>query len=486
MVRRMTNSTLMRGAGVHPAHEIETAKAGATHAPAPLAQPLSYSAPESHVSPPTAVVDIVLPVYNEEADLDRNVLLLHDYLEDQSAFTFRITIADNASTDGTLAVAQRLAAEIPGVTALHLDEKGRGRALKAAWSRSDATVLAYMDIDLSTDLAALLPLVAPLVSGHSDLAIGTRLSRSSVVQRGPKREFISRSYNRITRLALRSRFSDAQCGFKAIRADRARAVLPWIEDDGWFFDTELLVVAERAGLRIHEVPVDWTDDPDSRVDIVPTAIADLKGIARLRRGLAAGKLPLASMGGRLTGGACAASGTRFGTEFGTTTDGEIATSGSGAVDRAQSGAADRARGRARLVRQLVSFGLIGVASTLAYAALYLVLRQAMPAQAANALSLLLTAVANTAANRRLTFGVRGAGDRLRVQSQGLVVFALGLAVTSGSLFLLRRYDPAASHAVELAVLIAASVIATLLRFVLFRAWIFPQRRARATTTAGLR
>jgi len=486
MVRRMTNSTLMRGAGVHPAHEIETAKAGATHAPAPLAQPLSYSAPESHVSPPTAVVDIVLPVYNEEADLDRNVLLLHDYLEDQSAFTFRITIADNASTDGTLAVAQRLAAEIPGVTALHLDEKGRGRALKAAWSRSDATVLAYMDIDLSTDLAALLPLVAPLVSGHSDLAIGTRLSRSSVVQRGPKREFISRSYNRITRLALRSRFSDAQCGFKAIRADRARAVLPWIEDDGWFFDTELLVVAERAGLRIHEVPVDWTDDPDSRVDIVPTAIADLKGIARLRRALADGKLPLKSMGGRLTGGACAASGTRFGTEFGTTTDGEIATSGSGAVDRAQSGAADRARGRARLVRQLVSFGLIGVASTLAYAALYLVLRQAMPAQAANALSLLLTAVANTAANRRLTFGVRGAGDRLRVQSQGLVVFALGLAVTSGSLFLLRRYDPAASHAVELAALIAASVIATLLRFVLFRAWIFPQRRARATTTAGLR
>ncbi|MEI6726859.1 MAG: bifunctional glycosyltransferase family 2/GtrA family protein [Actinomycetes bacterium] len=418
--------------------------------PAPATERPSASAPQSAPAPP--LVDIVLPVYNEESDLGRNVARLHEYLEGQSAFSFRITIADNASSDGTWAVACRLAESVPRVTALHLDEKGRGRALKAAWSRSDATVLAYMDIDLSTDLAALLPLVAPLVSGHSDLAIGTRLSRSAVVHRGPKREFISRSYNRLTRLALHCRFSDAQCGFKAIRADRARALLPWIEDDGWFFDTELLVVAERAGLRIHEVPVDWTDDPDSRVDIVPTAVADLKGIARLRHALAAGKLPLQSMGGRRAGGTRGASGI-------------------------ESGAADRARGRARLIRQLESFGLIGVASTLAYAALYLVLREAMPAQAANALSLLLTALANTAANRRLTFAVRGAGGRLRVQSQGLVVFVLGLAVTSGSLFLLRRFDPATSHAVELAVLIAASVIATLLRFVLFRVWIFPQRRA---------
>jgi putative flippase GtrA len=459
----MTNSTLMQGTGPRPAEETGPA---AQASPAPLA------------TPPVPVVDVVLPVYNEEADLGRNVLRLHEYLESQSAFAFRITIADNASTDGTWAVARRLAASVPRVTALHLDKKGRGRALKTAWSRSDAAVLAYMDIDLSTDLAAVLPLVAPLVSGHSDLAIGTRLSRSSVVHRGPKREFISRSYNRLTRLALRSRFSDAQCGFKAIRADRARALLPWIEDDGWFFDTELLVVAERAGLRIHEVPVDWTDDPDSRVDIVPTAVADLKGIARLRRALAAGKLPLASMGGRLAGGAREASGTRFGTESGTesgtTTDEEVAAAGFET--------ADRVRGRARLVRQLVSFGLIGLGSTLAYAVLYLALRDAMPAQAANALSLLLTAVANTAANRRLTFGVRGAGGRLRVQSQGLVVFALGLAVTSGGLYLLRRYDPAASHAVELAALIAASVIATLLRFVLFRAWIFPQRSATRPTT----
>jgi putative flippase GtrA len=393
------------------------------------------------------MVDVVLPVYNEEADLGRNVLRLHDFLDERFPFTYRITIADNASTDDTGAVAQHLEATVPHVSAFHLDEKGRGRALKAAWSHSDASVLVYMDIDLSTDLAALLPLVAPLVSRHSDLAIGTRLARASVVERGPKRELISRCYNRLARLALGCRFSDAQCGFKAIRADSARRLLPWVEDDGWFFDTELLVIAERAGLRIHEVPVDWKDDPDSRVEIVPTAVADLKGIARLRRALARGRVPLAALG-----------------------DGRAAAAG---------------RRRTRLFGQLVSFCLIGVASTLAYAVLYLALREIMPAQAANALSLLLTAVANTAANRRITFGVRGVGGRLRVQSQGLVVFALGLAVTSGSLLLLRSYDPSASHGVELAVLIAASVVATLLRFVLFRAWIFPQRHVR-TTTAGLR
>ncbi len=151
---------------------------------------------------------------------------------------------------------------------MRLEQKGRGRALHQVWSDSDAQVLAYMDVDLSTDLAALAPLVAPLISGHSDLAIGTRLGRGSRVVRGAKREFISRSYNLILKTTLSARFSDAQCGFKAVRADVASALLPHVADTGWFFDTELLVVAERSGLRIHEVPVDWVDDPDSTVDIV--------------------------------------------------------------------------------------------------------------------------------------------------------------------------------------------------------------------------
>ena len=226
-------------------------------------------------------VEIVVPVFNEEHALGRSIRRLHRHLSDGFPFTWRIVVADNASTDGTLAVARQLEHELDGVSVLHLERKGRGRALRAAWSATDAEVACYMDVDLSTDLRALLPLVAPLLSGHSELAIGTRLASGARVERGPKRELISRSYNTILRTCLRARFSDAQCGFKAGRADVLRQLLPAVRDEAWFFDTELLVLAQRAGMRVHEVPVDWVDDPDSRVDIVPTAIEDLRGVARL-------------------------------------------------------------------------------------------------------------------------------------------------------------------------------------------------------------
>jgi glycosyltransferase involved in cell wall biosynthesis len=239
-----------------------------------------------------AVLDVVVPVYNEETDLPRCVRRLHAHLTRAFPYSFRITIADNASTDRTLAVAHDLARDLPRVRVVHLAQKGRGRALAAVWSASDAPVLAYMDVDLSTDLGGLLPLVAPLISGHSDVAIGSRLARGARVVRGPKREFISRSYNLILRTVLGVRFSDAQCGFKAVRADAAQQLLPLVED------TELLVLAERAGLRIHEVPVDWVDDPDSRVDIVATAVADLKGVARVLGGLASGRIPVAQVRAR--------------------------------------------------------------------------------------------------------------------------------------------------------------------------------------------
>ena len=209
---------------------------------------------------------------------------LHEYLTSRFPFPAVITIADNASKDTTLAVAQSLATELPRVRVLHLDAKGRGRALRAAWLQSDAQIVTYMDVDLSTDLNALLPLVAPLVSGHSDLAIGSRLARGARVKRGPKREFISRAYMLVLRLSLGAHFSDAQCGFKAMRTSVAKQLVPNIRDEGWFFDTELLILAQRAGLRVHEVPVDWTDDPDSRVAIVRTAVEDLKGVWRLRFG----------------------------------------------------------------------------------------------------------------------------------------------------------------------------------------------------------
>jgi glycosyltransferase involved in cell wall biosynthesis len=228
-------------------------------------------------------LDVVVPVHNERVVLEGSIRMLYGHLASTFPFSWRITIVDNASTDGTLQIARRLMYELPEVGVMRLPAKGRGRALRTAWTTSDAKVLAYMDVDLSTDLAALLPLVAPLMSGHSDLAIGTRLQRDARVQRCIKRELISRGYNRLLRLVLRARFSDAQCGFKAIRAQTAHALLPLVADEGWFFDTELLVLAQRHGLRIHEVAVDWVEDRDSRVQILPTAWADLCGVARLLR-----------------------------------------------------------------------------------------------------------------------------------------------------------------------------------------------------------
>jgi hypothetical protein len=234
--------------------------------------------------PPTAraAVDIVLPVYNERATLASSVHTLRDYLEREFTFPFQITIADSASTDGTFDVARALALEIPEVTVLRLSRNGRGRALRAAWGTSEADVLAYMDVDLSTDLSALGPLISPLLAGRGDIAIGSRLLPGSQVKRGLKREIISRAYNLLLAAALGVGFSDAQCGFKAGRRELIQGLLADVEDDGWFFDTELLFLAQRRKLAIHEVPVQWVEDRDSRVDILATARDDLRGIMRLR------------------------------------------------------------------------------------------------------------------------------------------------------------------------------------------------------------
>jgi putative flippase GtrA len=389
------------------------------------------------------VLDVVIPVYNEQAALAGSVRRLHRYLRENFPYPVRITIADNASIDDTPRVATELAEELDDVRTVRLEQKGRGRALHHVWSQSDARVLAYMDVDLSTDLAALGPLVAPLISGHSDLSIGTRLSRSSRVVRGPKREIISRCYNLILKSTLHARFSDAQCGFKAIRADVAASLLPHVADTGWFFDTELLVLAERSGLRIHEVPVDWVDDPDSRVDIVATATADLKGVGRLLRGFANGSIPVAAIAAQLSPSPRAA-----------------------------------AAPPNSLLRQVVRFGAVGVASTIAYLLLFVLAQPMIGAQAANLVALLLTAIANTAANRRFTFGVSGAAKAARHHVEGLIVFFIALAITSGALAGLHAFVDQPHRLVEISVLVLANLIATAVRFVLLRGWVFHPRRRR--------
>jgi putative flippase GtrA len=375
---------------------------GAAAGPAPAGLGAATTGP-----PGACQVEIVVPVKDEETDLAPSVRRLQAFLAGGFPFTAHITIADNGSTDGTWDIATGLAAGLAGVSAVQLAEPGRGRALRSIWSRSECDVLAYMDVDLSTDLNALLPLVAPLMSGHSDVAIGTRLARGSRVRRGPRREVISRGYNLLLHATLGTGFSDAQCGFKAIRRDQARELLPRTQDGGWFFDTELLVLAERAGLRIHEVPVDWTDDPDSRVNIRATVLADLRGIVRL-------------------GG----------------------------------------------FQRLARFVAVGAASTVAYILLYLLLRRGLAAQPANAISMLITAIGNTAVNRRVTFGISGRRHAVRHQLRGLIAFAAGLALTSGALALLHWMTARPSRTAELAVLLVASLIATLARFGLYRSWVF--------------
>ena len=235
-------------------------------------------------APRERLVEVAVPVYNEEKILARSVRQLHSYLTRNLPFRFVITIAENASTDGTFAAAQQLCAELSGVRAVHLDRKGRGFALRHVWGSSNADIVAYMDADMSTGLDAFLPLIAPLLSGHSDLATGSRLAHGATVVRSGKREIISRSYNLLLRTVLSARFADAQCGFKAGRTEVIRALLPDVKDNAWFFDTELLILAQRRGLRVYQVPVAWTEDPDSKVDIAGTALADLRGVARLRFG----------------------------------------------------------------------------------------------------------------------------------------------------------------------------------------------------------
>jgi putative flippase GtrA len=370
-------------------------------------------------------VDIVVPVYNEEAILESSVDQLRAHLEKGFPFRWRIVIADNASTDATPTIATRLADADERVVHLRLSEKGRGRALRAAWSSSDADVVAYTDVDLSSGLTGLLPLVAPLVSGHSDLSVGSRLSSSSVVARGPKREVISRCYNALLRVVFAVRFRDAQCGFKAGRADVVQRLLPAVEDDAWFFDTELLVLAEHNGLRVHEVPVDWVEDTDSRVDVRSTAIADLRGVRRMAWRFA---------------------------------------KGDASVDLGE-------HEREPLIddfgRQTITYASIGLVSTAVSLVLFLLLRDRIGAVWANVIAFTSTAIGNSWAHRRWTFRRRSDEDRRWRRVTSIAVFAASLLGTSLALAAVDG-NPTA----ELVVLAFTWTAAALFRFAVLRAWVY--------------
>ena len=377
-------------------------------------------------------VDVTVPVYNEEKVLRTSITRLHQFLSVDFPFTWRITIADNASTDQTRAIARELAAELANVRVVELDRKGRGLALRTAWLSSDAEIVAYMDVDLSTGLDALLPMIGAIVSGHSELGIGSRLAPGALVARGPRREFISRTYNRILRTVFLNRFRDAQCGFKAIRRDIATELIPLVQDNAWFFDTELLLLAEHNGMRVMEVPVDWVDDPDSRVHVVSTATDDLKGVWRLVRTFARG-------GGHVDLG-----------------------------ERARPGLVDD------FGRQLVSFTIVGLISTVACLALFLVLRDHWHPALAAAVAFAVVTVVNAWANRRYAFGTRSRSERRTHLWRLFGVAVLGTLASAGVVGAIDSVD--GGWVWQAVGLVALWVPLAVIRFAVLRSWVFSRAR----------
>lgn len=439
-----------------------------TH-PAPGA--LTAPAPTTPVRARTTV-DLLVPVYNEEHQL-------RDSVEKLLAFTagsphdVTIVVADNASTDATPLIGSGLAHEYPRVRYIRLEQKGRGRALRHIWSRSYADVLAYTDVDLATDIHLLDPMVSAVAprrpAGESaaapahgaaptspsapnepepdnrptgnlptdtlpvaDIAIASRLLTDSRVERGVKREIISRCYNRLLRATMDVDYSDAQCGFKVVNRRAAEALLPHITDTGWFFDTELLTLARWSGLRVHEFAADWTDDPDSSVDVTSTALDDLRGMLRMRRTLARGDYPLAEIARRV----------------------------------------GRSPARPNTGTQILHFVDVGILCTLAYSLLFLLLTALVPTQIANVLALLLSTLVNTALNRRYSFGIRNPEGIVRHHLKGLAVFGLCWLLTSSAITLTAGLTGTWAPLEVLSAVTAANVLATVLRFALHRTWVF--------------
>ena len=392
---------------------------------------------------PAVTVDIAIPVFNEERALPGCIEVLHEFLTERLPFEWVITIVDNASTDGTLLVAKRLAKQWPGVRVTYLEAQGKGNAVRAAWSNSRASVVAYMDVDLSTGLDALLPMVTSLAEGHSDIAIGSRLAPGARTVRGAKRELMSLGYNTLLRFTHGAQFRDAQCGFKAARADVIRPLLQRVEDNTWFFDTELLLLAEHNEMRVLEVPVDWVEDVDSRVNVAGTIGTNVKGLVRLGMAKLSGAADITEL----------------------PPQNELKPTHPDAMLPKK----DVSR-----LRHLLLFCVVGFLATLMTLTLYTLFRSWWPPLAANLVAVTLSTLFNTEANRRFTFRDRSRPPTL-VHVQSFIVFALYCGFTSGALLLLEAVAHQPPRWVELVVLIVASGFGTLGRFALLTTWVFRAR-----------
>lgn len=370
-------------------------------------EPATSTATAQHPRSPANLTEIAIPIYNEEKVLAESIHRLRAYLHTHFPYPFLVTIADNGSTDRSWEIATRLAAELPDVQAIRVPIKGRGGGIRYAWSQSRAAVVAYLDVDLSIDLDAFVPLVASVMSGHSELAIGTRYARTSYVDRTATRAFFSRSLNYLLRLGMGARFSDAMCGFKAARREVIQDLLPHVRDNRWFFDPEMLLQAQRRGLRIHEVPVVCIDDPDSSVQVVRDARDDLVAMARTAR--------------RLVGGVPSA-----------------------------------------------RFATIWALCTALYAVLTVTLHERLSTMGANVLALVLAAAVNTAALRATSAGVRGAAAVIRYQLLAWVDGALRLALSTGGIAVLQLLRPGVPPFAELALAFTAVALASRISYRLLR------------------
>ena len=375
-------------------------------------------------------VEIIVPVYNEAPHLAERITELRRFLDQSFPFRALVTVVDNASTDDDLRRGHASSPLPPRAWPQSIcpARVGATRCARPG-RRSTAPVVAYMDVDLSTSLSALLPLVAPLLSGQRDVAIGTRLARGAHVVRGPKRELISRAYNLLLKLSVRGRFSDAQCGFKALRRESALQLLPLVKDDEWFFDTELLVTAQRLGLRISEVPVDWVDDPDSRVKIVRTALNDLRGVWRISHGQAR-RLAQSSATTALAPPIIRSRPTNSSASPASVLSARWGISSSSSPGGRSPG----------------DFG-------------------------ANALALAICTIFNTAVHRELARNMTARRTRAASPAVAAGLFAISLALTTLALIAAHALS-ATSLAVALVAVTVANAVASVLRFAILRAWVF--------------